>query len=185
MNEDIIEEICEMEWEMFQNVSNIGGRAPCQDDKNSFEIMRSSQAKSWSEGVLASYHLDLLEAKKAGRNLMMEKYARMMESTSPAEFKKFKNALPPLSPEAYAVVEEIIRNYIEWEEEVAAKYPNIVKQGRPLRSTEDTQNATSLETYLRGELSTYSLRTLALYLDNILKQKEKGINGAEVTRRLE
>lgn len=177
---DTIEKICALEWEMFQNVSNVGGRAPCQDDMKSFVIMRTSQAMSWSEGTLESYHIDLLEAKETGRNLMTEKYARMMASTSPAEFDEIKDALPSLSPEAVAVMEEIIRIYVGWEEEVAAKYPNTVRRGRPLRSEDDTQNVTSLETYLRGELSTYSLRTLVLYLDNMLRQKDQGINAAEL-----
>ena len=34
---------------------------------------------------------------------------------------------------------------------------------RTLRTSDDTKDSTSFETYLRGELSTYSQRTLDLY----------------------
>ena len=39
---------------------------------------------------------------------------------------------------------------------------------------------TSVETYLRGELSTYSPRTLALYYQNLLEQEAANINGVDL-----
>ena len=50
--------------------------------------MRTSQAEAWTEKLLKSYYDDLLQAKSHNRNLMTEKYARMMESTFPEEYKK-------------------------------------------------------------------------------------------------
>ena len=47
MNEKI-QKIIDIEWEMFQQVDNIGGRADCQDDKETFYIMRRSQYENWS-----------------------------------------------------------------------------------------------------------------------------------------
>ena len=86
MKEDLIAKIVAMEWDMFQHVVNIGGRAACQDDPETFRIMRSSQAMAWSEDSLASYLEDLAAAAQAGRNLLTEKYARMMEFTAPLEY---------------------------------------------------------------------------------------------------
>ena len=64
----LVASIVKTEWEMFQGVSNIGGRASCQEDLRTFEIMRSSQAASWSEATLESYLNDLKDAKSSGRN---------------------------------------------------------------------------------------------------------------------
>ena len=87
--EEIIAKIIVIEWKMFQDVPNIGGTAPCQEERQTFEIMRLSQAASWSEAALESYLDDLTEAQKQERNLMTEKYARMME-TVPVHEKKIR-----------------------------------------------------------------------------------------------
>ena len=178
--DDLVGRIVEREWDMFQNVENAGGKASCQQDYQTFEIMRHSQAMSWSEETLESYLEDLQNARKDKRNLLTEKYARMMESTAPLEHARIESLLPPLDPEVPEIVDRIVTILIDWEEEVIEKYPYVASRGRPLRTTEDTPYATSIETYLRGELSTYSPRTLKLYLENVLRQKAEKVNGSEV-----
>lgn len=179
--EALIGAIVRIEWEMFREVPNAGGTAACQQDIKTFEIMRSSQAVSWSEAALDSYLGDLEEAKRSGRNLLTEKYARMMESTSPSEYARIAHLLPPLDPAVPELIEEIVRIVLEWEDELAARFPRVVERGRPIRSSGDTPFATSLESYLRGELSTCSRRTLELHRENVAKQKAEGVNGSEVT----
>ena len=88
--------------------------------------------------------------------------------------------MSPLDPEVPPLIDKIVKIALEWEEEVTEKFPNIVKRGRPLYSSQDSPFATSVETYLRGELSTYSKRTLDLYYANVLKQKSENINGSEL-----
>jgi len=78
---EIIEKIISLEWEMFQRVENEGGRASCQDDPTTFYHMRKSQFSAWTEEICLSYLEDLRAAAKSGRNLVEEKYARMMAST--------------------------------------------------------------------------------------------------------
>lgn len=177
---EMIKEILKIEEDMFTRVENIGGRASCQDDLATFRIMRSSHFASWSKAALESYLQDLREAKEKGRNLLAEKYARMMESTAPLEYARIKNLLPPLEPEVIFLIDKIVKIDLEWQEELLKRYPHLVRRGRPLYSSADTPFITSVETYLRGELATYSPRTLALYYRNCLEQREKGINGAEV-----
>ena len=81
--EALIDEVIEREWEQFQYVQNEGGRASCQDDHETFVIMRKSQFMNWTQELLESYRQDLIEAEAAHWNLLTEKYARMMESTAP------------------------------------------------------------------------------------------------------
>ncbi len=177
----LIDRIIGLEWQMFQSVENIGGRASCQDDRATFEAMRRSQFQGWAEAPLESYLADLLEAQSAGRNLVSEKYARMMKSTSPGEYARIEHLLPSISEEILDLIEKIVAVILEWEEGLAMKYPHILKRSRPLRSSLDTPWATSLETYLRGELAACSGKTLELYHEQLLEQKAGGVNGAEVT----
>ena len=179
--DDWIAQIVEIEWKMFQDVPNIGGKASCQEDPKTFEINRVSQFMNWSEAALESYLGDLTEAEKSGRNLLTEKYARMMELTSPVEYALIQHLIPPLDPEVSPLIDQIVDIVLEWEQALAGKYPYILRRARPLRSSEDSSFATSLETYLRGELATYSPGTLRLYHEHLLKQKLDNVNGSEVT----
>ena len=43
-----IEKLIQMEWEDFQKVNNEGGRASCQDDPETFFIMRRSHFAPWT-----------------------------------------------------------------------------------------------------------------------------------------
>ncbi len=40
--DELINRIIDMEWSMFDQVVNMGGRAPCQDDEWTFYVMRAS-----------------------------------------------------------------------------------------------------------------------------------------------
>lgn len=178
--EKLIEKILEAEWNKFQKVQNIGGRATCQDDKKTFDVMRSSQFASWSDEAMESYLGDLQDADKKGRNLLTEKYARMMKSTSPREYARIEGQLPSLEEGVAPLVAKITDIVIGWEEELSREFPHVTAQGRPIHSSQDSQFATSKETYLRGELGTYSKRTLELYYKGLLEQKGKGINESRV-----
>ncbi|HZK56042.1 MAG TPA: DUF4125 family protein [Desulfosporosinus sp.] len=178
--EALITKIIDFEWNMFQKVSNIGGKASCQEDPETFKIMRHSQAVSWSEDTLESYLNDLFEAQENKRNLLSEKYARMMKFTSPLEYANIERVLPSLDPEIFLLIDKIVKVVMGWEEELFVKFPYILRKGRPIHSKEDTRFVTSVETYLKGELMTYSQKTLKAYYNNVITQQSENINGSEI-----
>lgn len=177
--EAIIRSVVAIEWALFDKVRNCGGRAACQDDAQTFSIMRSSQFRAWDRELLESYKEDLLYAQAQGRNLLCEKYAYMMERTAPAEYEAIKGALPVPGTEALYLADLICDAHVAWQEELAKRYPNLTSRGRPIRKEMDGPGVTSFETYLRGELLTYSVETLRLYAAFVEKNQEEKINLCE------
>lgn len=158
---DLEQEVLKLEWEMFTTVPNEGGRASCQDDYPTFVIMRGSQMKVWSQTALESYLEDLTAAKMKGHNLLTEKYGYMMKDTAPDAYEKIRELLPALSEEKQELVESLTEMQTSWMEAFHKKYPNFGNQGRPVRQRDAVwPGETSIEAYARGELSTYSVKTL-------------------------
>lgn len=172
----IISRIIHLEWKQFQGVQNIGKRADCQNDWKTFRIMRESQYLTWNQELLKSYLEDLLEAERKGWNLIMEKYARMMESTAPEEYKSLKDALPKRQTKRLVLQEEIIKIQVAWMEKFSKQYPFTAGKARRIHTIEDTLWDTSYETYLRGELGTYSERTLELYGRFVVELARQDLN---------
>ena len=173
---ELIDSVCKYEWDMFSAVNNNGGKASCQNDEAFFKKMRVCQFAGWSDDMLASYLVDLVEAAAIERNLPMEKYAWMMESTHPAEFEQIRPSLPDLSAEQLQLIGQLVQVQVAMEEEVDKAYPYMRANGRPLRKEHDTPYVTSFETYLEGELKTYSLDTLHAYAHHIAELYEQGGN---------
>ncbi|NVN93259.1 MAG: DUF4125 family protein [Desulfuromonadales bacterium] len=177
--ENLTARIVALEWQMFQKTRNIGGPAPCQQDPLAFEVARSSQVMAWSVPVMESYLHDVENAEQPGRNLVMEKYARMMKTTAPDEYTRIEPLLPRLDPAVVSLIDRIVAIVLTWGMELSKNYPHLMSRGRPLHGSGGPSSATSIETYLKGELATYSPETLELYLVDSLRQQAEGINGAE------
>jgi hypothetical protein len=135
---------------------------------------------SWSEAALESYLDDLVKAEGQGRNLVAEKYAHMMKATSPDDYARIEHLLPAVDPESLPLIDKIADIVLAWSKELSVKYPCLMQRGRPMSSSDAVPSETSLETYLRGELSTYSRKTLELYCENIQQQQSENLNGAEI-----
>ncbi|QHI74014.1 DUF4125 family protein [Aminipila terrae] len=139
--------------------------------------MRFSQYSAWNDFMIKSYGQDIEEAIKQGRNLVMEKYAFMMEFTNPQYYKsELEPHLPVIDLETMNMVEEIAWYMVDCEKEIAAKYPKLANSGRPIEARGDITGFTSVETYAKGELKTYSKNTLRLYLDYVRENRAAGKN---------
>lgn len=173
----LAEEITKLEWQQFQLTQNEGGRANCQEDWQTFHIMRMSQFLTWPLDLQESYKKDLERADSNGRNLITEKYARMMESTAPEIFERtIKPYIKPISEPRKSAQEQIILTQVEWAADFRERYPHLGLAMRVLKTSEDTEENTSFETYLRGELSTYSDDTFAKYQRFVNNLRAENLN---------
>lgn len=177
--EVLVEKIVQLEFSEFDKVKNEGVRAGCQDDWETFSIMRKSQYLTWELPMLEQYWAELQSASQRGWNLLTEKYARMMASTAPEAYAALKKELPPVSEQKQALCEAIISIQVSWMEDFAKQYPNLAGQARKIHTSEDTEWQTSYETYLRGELLTYSEDLLQAYGAWIVTLYRAGKNLAE------
>ncbi len=174
-------ELIELEWSFFQNVQNEGGRADCQNNPETFYIMRKSQFDSWNAPLIDSYLTDLRNKTATGENPVAEKYARMMEYTAPQQFLALRSILPPLLSDVQHTITEIVQIQLNWMDEYVRLYPRLSSRNRIVHKEHARIGETSFETYLQSELSTYSLRTLTLYLDYVKKLRTENSNLVLIT----
>lgn len=180
-DEALVEKIAETEFDAFDKVRNKGGRASCQNDWYTFQIMRKSQYMTWSRKMLLQYLYDFETEYARGRNLIEEKYGRMMESTVPEEYAAIADNFPIISPEKKQIIEAIVQIQVGFMEEFAGKYPHLAGNARTIHTYDDQPYDTSYETYLRGEISTYSDKMLELYGRFVAAICKEGKNLAALT----
>lgn len=152
-HEALLNEIIERELAMFLAVPAEGAPA-CQKRPKTFRLMRWMSLSVHDDATLDSYLNDLKHAEAQGRNVMVEKYARM------------DNRLPPLT--ANPLVDFITREEAAFLAEAARRYPHAVPG----------QGGDAFRHYMRCELETWSDATLALYGAEILRAREEGRNPA-------
>ena len=163
--EKLIQQIVDSELRMFLSVP-ADGEYSCRQHPDSFRLHRSVQFSIWSDDTLASYLHDLERADKEKRNLMTVKYARMDDLIPRENFNPLIDAIADIQ--------------YQWQTEMFKQYPNVMAGARPLSEESDTPSRTSFETYLKGELETYSDNTLALLHRDLGALAEKGMNGSKM-----
>lgn len=164
----LTEQILELELDMFLSVPT-SHRYRCQDDPAGFKLHRRAQFAAWSPATLESYLDDLQRAKGAGRNLLAVKYARM-DNLIPCE--NFS-----------LLIDSVVELAMQGQEQFMVDYPGLMRGGRPLRKAEDVHGLTSFETYLRGELESYSERTVKRLYRDMLDLQKAGSNLSEAIYR--
>ena len=126
--------------------------------------------------MIDSYRSDLLQAEIDGRNLLAEKYAWMERETAPKKFEEIRHLLRTPSPETEDMIERITKQQVVWMEEYAARYPYVSAGNRYIHAKDAPPWETSFETYTRGELHTYSERTIVLYMAHTQRLQAEGRN---------
>ena len=121
---ELIERIMELEWPMFHQV-NGEERTDCQENPAVFRAMRGAQFRAWSSEAVRCYLEDLESAQAAGRNLVREKYIRMMEHTDPEGFEHFEGELPPLSGEQERLIAALWKRFLAQTERLRQEFPAI------------------------------------------------------------
>ena len=177
--QELITRLLDHEFVMFHAVNGDGEKADCQNDRQTFDMMRRAQFSAWSPEAVRSYYEDILEAERTGRNLCAEKYIHMMKSTAILQYEQLKDRLTFPDDRGRELAELINGKMIRQTEALFARYPYISGAGRPLYSTQDLGAATSIETYQRGELLTYSTRTLELLYRHLCDLEARGVSLAE------
>ena len=76
----------------------------------------------------------------------------------------------------HKIMEEIIKIQVDWMEAFAKEYPGLASHARRIHTSEDMPWDTSYETYLRGEMGTYSDKMLKLYGQFIVGIVKEGDN---------
>ena len=180
-DEELVDKIARLEFEAFDKVQNEGGRASCQNNWPTFSVMRKSQYMTWTRPMLMQYFYDFTREYELGHNLITEKYGRMMESTAPERYEEIRQYFPELSDTKKAIIEQIVGIQMSMLEEFGKDYPKLAGNIRSFHSYEDNPMNTSYETYLRGEISTYSDKMLQLYGGFVVACAQEGKNIAKET----
>lgn len=170
----MLHELLDTEWLHFDVVNGIAGRAECQDNAIGFFIYRTAQYMSFPRETLACVHDDVLAADAAGRNVIREKYARMMERTDPAEFDRiWRGKLEEISSVKQGVLDSIEQTLRAMLEDAAGTMPASTKHARGTISRAEL--VSSIDYYI-CEISSYSLNTLYCLRDGLQKQLADHVN---------
>ncbi|MBE0480223.1 MAG: DUF4125 family protein [Dehalococcoidia bacterium] len=153
-HERLLKQVVDLELRMFLALEPAIPSA-CQEQPQTFKLMRKGSHYVLSEDTLKSYLADLEEAVDENRNLMALKYARI------------DNLIPPLSENP--LIDTIVEIEGRWLAELAVKYPLTFK-GR---------SDYAAGVYLRSELETYSPATLELYYRDLSRASDEGRNLTE------
>lgn len=171
----VLDKIVAYEWDMLQKTNSRQKHLECRNNKYTFHLMRKSQWAIYPLDIQAKYLRDIHLALQDGRNLMVEKYAYMMQDFVAEEFEAIKDRLPSISPKKEELVKAILEQHFIWHDEAKRLLPKTMERGRC--SCQTISNEVSIFVYLKGELYTYSEDTLEGILNYNQSLVAQGKNG--------
>jgi len=149
--EELLRDIVSIELRMFLTVQT-ADPATCQEQPETFKLMRRAGFHVLSAETLEAYLQDLQDALDEDRNLVTLKYARIDE------------LIPCLNNNP--AIGKIVEIEEHWFKELEQKYPLTFRSRAEFAAG----------TYLRSELETYSDRTLEFYLRDLTRAIDEGRN---------
>lgn len=150
---ELLNDILDIEWFMFENV-NASNPNVCQENPKTFRLMREISFSVLPDSLLESYLEDLQQAIKAGRNFMIEKYARM------------ENKIEPLKNNP--LIQKIVGIENKWMDAFNEKHPSFLNKG-----------SNGFQNYFACELETYSDNTIEHFYATVSKSEKDNRNLAE------
>lgn len=143
-----LRELVQLEWVHFDTVQGMSGRAACQDDA--------------------------VAADAAGRNVIREKYARMMEATDPVAFARdWSGRLEAPSPVKRCVLDEIEGTLRSMLDIAQCELPATAQH---VRGSITQPKLISSIGYYVCEIQSYSLSTLTCLRDGLQRQLSDHVN---------
>ena len=150
--------IISQEWTWFDVVRGLEGRASCQDDAVQFFVYRMAQYLAFPADVIALVARDCERCAAEGRNLIEEKYARMMRATDPERYAHtWASRLGEPSPVRKAALEDVAAALLPMADAVARELPESARHARVEASMSGRVSAVD---YFLSEVEGYSLDTL-------------------------
>lgn len=152
---EIMQEIVAREAELLMNLRT--EEPVAENTIPAFKKMREMTYCVLSDATITSWLEDLRNAVKFGRNPLMEKYALV------------GGQIPHLKKNP--LIKQIVAIEVGWMQEIAAKYPKMIKR--------EQASAELFEKYALCELQTWGDRTIGLYWQDVQNAVKEGRNFAE------
>ena len=169
-----IRALVELEWELFDEVEGLEGRASCQDDARSFFMYRLAQYLAFPAEFAHRALADARSLRAAHRNPVLEKYARMMSVTDPDCYRAtWARTLPAVSPVRACALCELADACAPFASAASAAAP--VASAHARVATSRPREVSGLD-YFLCEVAPYSLRTIWYLRDAMRELAAQGGN---------
>lgn len=169
-----LRELVQLEWVHFDTVQGMSGRAACQDDAVGFFVHRVAQYLSFPRESIMGVRDDVVAADAAGRNVIREKYARMMEMADPVAFARdWSGRLEAPSPVKRCVLNEIESALRSMLDTAQGELPATAQH---VRGSITQPKLISSIGYYVCEIQSYSLSTLKCLRDGLRHQLGNHVN---------